>query len=146
MVELCHIVPFFEHREIYYSVFELDSISGLFVYASSFFQLCGMQLIRDRVNVVVLFGLVSVSYNQYVSYCIIDTCVKYVSVYRVQFVVQINAMANRATGKGYENETFYTNIKFQFWGIDNIHVMRASLQKLVEGLLLILLFYRHSLS
>jgi len=42
-------------------------------------------------------------------------------------------MANRATGKGYENETFYTNIKFQFWGIDNIHVMRASLQKLVEG-------------
>jgi len=46
---------------------------------------------------------------------------------------QINAMANRATGKGYENETFYTNIKFQFWGIDNIHVMRASLQKLVEG-------------
>ena len=42
-------------------------------------------------------------------------------------------MANRATGKGYENETFYSNIKFQFWGIDNIHVMRASLQKLVEG-------------
>jgi len=41
-------------------------------------------------------------------------------------------MANRATGKGYENETFYANIKFQFWGIDNIHVMRASLQKLVE--------------
>jgi len=48
-------------------------------------------------------------------------------------MLQINAMANRATGKGYENETFYTNIKFQFWGIDNIHVMRASLQKLVEG-------------
>jgi len=48
-------------------------------------------------------------------------------------VCQINAMANRATGKGYENETFYANIKFQFWGIDNIHVMRASLQKLVEG-------------
>ena len=48
-------------------------------------------------------------------------------------LVQINAMANRATGKGYENETFYSNIKFQFWGIDNIHVMRASLQKLVEG-------------
>jgi Myotubularin-like phosphatase domain len=42
-------------------------------------------------------------------------------------------MANRATGKGYENETFYSNIKFQFWGIENIHVMRASLQKLVEG-------------
>lgn len=42
-------------------------------------------------------------------------------------------MANRATGKGYENETFYSNIKFKFLGIENIHVMRSSLQKLVEG-------------
>ena len=47
---------------------------------------------------------------------------------------QINAMANRATGKGYENENFYSNIKFQFLGIENIHVMRSSLQKLIEGL------------
>lgn len=46
---------------------------------------------------------------------------------------QINAMANRAAGKGYENEAFYDNIKFQFFGIENIHVMRASLQKLVES-------------
>lgn len=42
-------------------------------------------------------------------------------------------MANRATGKGYENEAFYENIKFQFLGIENIHVMRASLQKLIES-------------
>ena len=42
-------------------------------------------------------------------------------------------MANRAAGKGYENENFYTNIKFQFWGIENIHVMRGSLQKMIEG-------------
>lgn len=42
-------------------------------------------------------------------------------------------MANRAAGKGYENEAFYDNIKFQFFGIENIHVMRASLQKLVES-------------
>ena len=42
-------------------------------------------------------------------------------------------MANRAAGKGYENENFYTNIKFQFLGIENIHVMRGSLQKLIEG-------------
>lgn len=42
-------------------------------------------------------------------------------------------MANRAAGKGYENEAFYENIKFQFLGIENIHVMRASLQKLVES-------------
>ncbi|XKL64032.1 hypothetical protein PGB90_004118 [Kerria lacca] len=46
---------------------------------------------------------------------------------------KINAIANRATGKGYENENFYENIKFHFIGIENIHVMRASLMKLVES-------------
>ncbi|CAG5123118.1 unnamed protein product, partial [Candidula unifasciata] len=45
---------------------------------------------------------------------------------------KINAMVNKAQGKGYENENFYSNMKFQFLGIENIHVMRASLQKLVE--------------
>ncbi|XP_037087949.1 myotubularin-related protein 8-like [Pollicipes pollicipes] len=45
---------------------------------------------------------------------------------------KINAMANRASGKGYENENFYQNIKFYFFGIENIHVMRNSLNKLVE--------------
>lgn len=45
---------------------------------------------------------------------------------------KINAMVNRAAGKGYENEAFYENIKFQFSGIGNIRVMRKSLQKLVE--------------
>ncbi|XP_034950014.1 myotubularin-related protein 6 [Chelonus insularis] len=45
---------------------------------------------------------------------------------------RINAMANRAAGKGYENENFYDNIKFRFFGIENIHVMRASLSKLIE--------------
>ncbi|KAL3266604.1 hypothetical protein HHI36_010768 [Cryptolaemus montrouzieri] len=45
---------------------------------------------------------------------------------------KINAMANRAAGKGYENEAFYENIKFQFLGIENIHVMRSSLYKVVE--------------
>lgn len=42
-------------------------------------------------------------------------------------------MANRATGKGYENETFYENIKFHFLGIENIHVMRSSLTKVIES-------------
>lgn len=41
-------------------------------------------------------------------------------------------MANRATGKGYENENFYDNIKFNFLGIENIHVMRSSLSKVVD--------------
>lgn len=47
--------------------------------------------------------------------------------------MQLNALANRAAGKGYENEDNYSNIRFQFVGIENIHVMRASLQKLLEG-------------
>lgn len=42
-------------------------------------------------------------------------------------------MANRAAGKGYENEAFYENIKFQFLGVENIHVMRNSLTKVVES-------------
>ncbi|CAH1174176.1 unnamed protein product [Phaedon cochleariae] len=45
---------------------------------------------------------------------------------------KINAMANRAAGKGYENEAFYENIKFHFLGIENIHVMRNSLSKIIE--------------
>ncbi|KTF76850.1 hypothetical protein cypCar_00032952 [Cyprinus carpio] len=44
----------------------------------------------------------------------------------------LNAMANRAAGKGYENEDHYTNIKLQFIGIENIHVMRNSQQKLID--------------
>jgi hypothetical protein len=46
---------------------------------------------------------------------------------------KINAIANRAQGKGYEDENNYSNIKFYFFGIENIHVMRSSLQKLLEG-------------
>ncbi|OXB67653.1 hypothetical protein ASZ78_016776, partial [Callipepla squamata] len=45
---------------------------------------------------------------------------------------KLNAMANRAAGKGYENEDNYDNICFKFIGIENIHVMRNSLQKLLE--------------
>lgn len=46
---------------------------------------------------------------------------------------KINAMANRAAGKGYENVENYDNVKFQFIGIENIHVMRQSLQKMLEA-------------
>lgn len=45
-------------------------------------------------------------------------------------------MCNKATGKGYENENHYENIKFQFMGIENIHEMRKSLTKLIESELL----------
>ena len=47
-------------------------------------------------------------------------------------LLQINAMANKAAGKGYESTDFYGNVKFQFVGIENIHVMRQSLQKMIE--------------
>ncbi|XP_053107423.1 myotubularin-related protein 7 isoform X2 [Hemicordylus capensis] len=53
-------------------------------------------------------------------------------VYVVDTRPKLNAMANRAAGKGYENEDNYANIKFQFIGIENIHVMRSSLQKMLE--------------
>lgn len=56
-----------------------------------------------------------------------------IQVWLIPIVFQINAMANRAAGKGYENENNYQNIKFQFFAVENIHVMRSSLQKLVEG-------------
>lgn len=46
---------------------------------------------------------------------------------------QLNAMANRAAGKGYESEDNYANIKFHFLSIENIHVMRSSQQKMLEG-------------
>uniref|UniRef100_A0A3P9MIT6 Myotubularin related protein 7a n=1 Tax=Oryzias latipes TaxID=8090 RepID=A0A3P9MIT6_ORYLA len=45
---------------------------------------------------------------------------------------KLNAIANRAAGKGYENEDNYSDIKFQFLGIENIHVMRNSQQKMLE--------------
>ncbi|XP_034970101.2 myotubularin-related protein 7 [Zootoca vivipara] len=53
-------------------------------------------------------------------------------IYVVDTRPKLNAMANRAAGKGYENEDNYYNIKFQFIGIENIHVMRSSLQKMLE--------------
>ncbi|XP_056296049.1 myotubularin-related protein 7-like [Pseudoliparis swirei] len=46
---------------------------------------------------------------------------------------KLNAIANRAAGKGYENEDNYSDVKFQFIGIENIHVMRNSQQKMLEA-------------
>lgn len=54
--------------------------------------------------------------------------------------IQLNAIVNKAQGKGYENEIYYENIKFHFFGIENIHVMRGSLQKLIDGSLGITFF------
>ena len=47
---------------------------------------------------------------------------------------QINAVANKAAGKGYESTDNYSNLVYEFYNIHNIHIMRESLQKLVEGM------------
>lgn len=54
-------------------------------------------------------------------------------IYIVDTRPKINAMANRAAGKGYENEQYYSKAKFHFFAIENIHVMRASLNKLLDA-------------
>lgn len=43
-----------------------------------------------------------------------------------------NAMANRATGGGYESEDNYKECEICFLNIQNIHVMRESLRKIFE--------------
>uniref|UniRef100_A0A224X8Q9 phosphatidylinositol-3,5-bisphosphate 3-phosphatase n=1 Tax=Panstrongylus lignarius TaxID=156445 RepID=A0A224X8Q9_9HEMI len=64
--------------------------------------------------------------------CIVATNPRSQNMIVVDTRPRINAMANRATGKGYENENFYENIKFHFLGVENIHVMRSSLTKLID--------------
>ncbi|XP_038063077.1 myotubularin-related protein 8-like [Patiria miniata] len=63
---------------------------------------------------------------------ILNTNPKSNFMYIVDTRPKINAMVNKASGKGYESTDFYTNIKFKFLGIENIHVMRNSLQKLTD--------------
>ncbi|XP_047220662.1 myotubularin-related protein 7b isoform X1 [Girardinichthys multiradiatus] len=53
-------------------------------------------------------------------------------IYVVDTRPKLNAMANKAAGKGYENEDHYNNIKLHFIGIENIHVMRSSQQKIID--------------
>eukprot|EP01117_Protostelium_nocturnum_P015191 TRINITY_DN5858_c0_g3_i1.p1 TRINITY_DN5858_c0_g3~~TRINITY_DN5858_c0_g3_i1.p1 ORF type:complete len:1023 (+),score=305.38 TRINITY_DN5858_c0_g3_i1:105-3173(+) len=43
---------------------------------------------------------------------------------------KVNAIANQAKGSGYENMAAYKNTTLKFLGIDNIHVVRTSLNKL----------------
>lgn len=44
-----------------------------------------------------------------------------------------NAYANSVKGAGTENMSFYRNCKKEYLGIDNIHVMRSSLNGVFEG-------------
>ncbi|CAG2118872.1 unnamed protein product, partial [Medioppia subpectinata] len=65
--------------------------------------------------------------------CILKANPKSNVLYVVDTRPMINAMVNKAQGKGYENEYFYEKTKFHFFGIENIHVMRGSLQKLMDA-------------
>ena len=44
-----------------------------------------------------------------------------------------NAIANVAMGAGYENVEYYKNCKLKYLKIENIHVVRDSLNKLIES-------------
>lgn len=46
-------------------------------------------------------------------------------------------MVNKVQGKGFEDVRNYTNIQFHFFDIENIHVMRTSLARLLDGMFFI---------
>ncbi|VDL19762.1 unnamed protein product [Hymenolepis diminuta] len=46
---------------------------------------------------------------------------------------RLNALTNRAQGKGYEDENVYEDIIFRFVEIPNIHVVRGSLEKMLTA-------------
>eukprot|EP00045_Choanoeca_perplexa_P012312 m.133819 g.133819 ORF g.133819 m.133819 type:complete len:584 (+) comp15960_c0_seq1:89-1840(+) len=48
---------------------------------------------------------------------------------------KVNAMANKAAGKGFENMEGYPNCRLEFHGIQNIHAMRESLNSLLKSCL-----------
>lgn len=65
---------------------------------------------------------------------IIDTNSNSSFMYLIDTRPKLNAVVNKAAHKGgYESTEHYTNIRYQFFNIHNIHVMRESLQKLTEA-------------
>jgi hypothetical protein len=55
------------------------------------------------------------------------------NVYLIDTRPRINAMANKMQGKGFEDVRNYSNMQFHSFDIENIHVMRNSLTKLLDG-------------
>lgn len=86
----------------------------------------------------ILFIYFGIKYLNLDLFCLIFFYLKYVNYqfnYYIDILIlfQINVMVNKAVGKGYENDNYYIDIKFQFLGIENIYVMRVSFQKLLDG-------------
>jgi myotubularin-related protein 6/7/8 len=46
---------------------------------------------------------------------------------------RLNAMANKIQGKGFEDARYYENMQFYSFDIENIHKMRDSQLRLIEG-------------
>ena len=44
----------------------------------------------------------------------------------------LNAIANKVSGKGFENTSYYRNAKIFFMDIPNIHTIRDSYKKLIS--------------
>lgn len=55
------------------------------------------------------------------------------TLYLVDTRPRVNAVVNMMQGKGFEDARNYSNMRFHFFDIENIHVMRSSLQKLLEA-------------
>uniref|UniRef100_F1KX88 phosphatidylinositol-3,5-bisphosphate 3-phosphatase n=1 Tax=Ascaris suum TaxID=6253 RepID=F1KX88_ASCSU len=55
------------------------------------------------------------------------------TVFLVDTRPRVNAMVNKMQGKGFEDVRNYANMRFHFFDIENIHVMRTSLQKLLDA-------------
>uniref|UniRef100_A0A915Q1T3 phosphatidylinositol-3,5-bisphosphate 3-phosphatase n=1 Tax=Setaria digitata TaxID=48799 RepID=A0A915Q1T3_9BILA len=55
------------------------------------------------------------------------------TLYLIDTRPKMNAMVNKMQGKGFENVRNYTNLRFHFFDIDNIHIMRSSLNKLLDA-------------
>ncbi|VDN20477.1 unnamed protein product [Gongylonema pulchrum] len=56
------------------------------------------------------------------------------TLYLIDTRSRVNAMVNKMQGKGFEDVRNYSNLRFHFFDIDNIHVMRSSLNKLLDAL------------
>ncbi len=58
--------------------------------------------------------------------------IQFLFAYLLVFKRYLNALANCTTGGGYENEKYYTSSKLSFLNIENIHVMRDSLNSNID--------------
>ncbi|KRX99837.1 Myotubularin-related protein 6 [Trichinella pseudospiralis] len=54
------------------------------------------------------------------------------TLYIVDTRPKINAIVNKAAGKGFEDERNYSHVRYHFFAVENIHAVRGSLQKMLE--------------